>query len=145
MSDSYPELIAVALDATDARQLAEFYRRLLGYTYRAGDQPPAGEVPPETTDPDWLVLLDRDGVPRLAVQRVDRLVRPTWPDPEVGQQLHLDLRVSSADRLADQRQRAVALGAEVLEDRSDDPTEALIVFADPAGHPFCILVSPPVG
>jgi hypothetical protein len=36
----------------------------------------------------------------------------------------------------------VALGATVLEDRFDDPQEALYVFADPAGHPFCIFVSP---
>ena len=41
-----------------------------------------------------------------------------------------------------QRDRAEALGARMLLDRSTDPDEPLYVFADPAGHPFCIFVSP---
>ena len=41
-----------------------------------------------------------------------------------------------------QRDRATSLGASVLLDRSTDPGEPLYVFADPAGHPFCIFVSP---
>jgi hypothetical protein len=40
-----------------------------------------------------------------------------------------------------QRQRAEALGAEVLFDRTDDAAEPLYVFADLAGHPFCIFVA----
>jgi hypothetical protein len=39
-----------------------------------------------------------------------------------------------------QHERALALGARLLEDRSDDPEEPLRVYADPAGHPFCIFV-----
>jgi catechol 2,3-dioxygenase-like lactoylglutathione lyase family enzyme len=136
MPDSFPVFRAVAVDATDARAVAEFYRQLLGYTYRAGD-----EVPDPEGD-DWLVLRDRDGVPRIAVQRVDELPASTWPDPQVPQQIHLDLTVADVDELARQRDRACSLGARVLEDRSADPVEALYVFADPAGHPFCIFVSP---
>ena len=40
-----------------------------------------------------------------------------------------------------QHRRALALGAELLLDRSADPEEPLYVYADPAGHPFCIFVS----
>ena len=40
-----------------------------------------------------------------------------------------------------ERARAEALGATLLLDRSDDPTEALYVLADPSGHPFCIFVA----
>ncbi len=29
----------------------------------------------------------------------------------------------------------------MLLDRTDDPEEPLYVFADPAGHPFCIFVA----
>jgi hypothetical protein len=137
----FPALRAVAVDATDARTVAEFYRQLLGYEYRTGDEPP----PPGHPDPrgdDWLVLLDRDGVARLAVQHVAELAASTWPDPRVPQQLHLDMTVRSADELAVQRDRALELGARLLRDRSTDPDEALYVFADPAGHPFCIFVSP---
>jgi catechol 2,3-dioxygenase-like lactoylglutathione lyase family enzyme len=134
-------LRAVAVDATDARAVAEFYRELLGYAYRAGDEPP----PPGDPDPkgeDWLVLRDRTGEARLAVQQVNALPRTTWPDPTVPQQLHLDMTVADEAQLAVQRDRALSLGATLLLDRSDDPQEALYVFADPAGHPFCIFVSP---
>jgi catechol 2,3-dioxygenase-like lactoylglutathione lyase family enzyme len=139
--ESFPVLRAVAVDATDARAVAEFYRELLGYAYRAGDEPP----PPGDPDPkgeDWLVLRDRSGEARLAVQQVNALPRTTWPDPTVPQQLHLDMTVADEAQLAVQRDRALSLGATLLLDRSDDPQEALYVFADPAGHPFCIFVSP---
>jgi len=141
MPDTFPALRAVVVDATDARAVAEFYRQLLGFTYRTGDEPP----PPGEPDPhgdDWLVLRDRDGVARLAVQHVDELPVATWPEPRVPQQLHLDLTVGDEEQLAAQRDRAVELGAVVLLDRSTDPAEPLYVFADPAGRPFCIFVSP---
>jgi hypothetical protein len=131
----------VAVDATDARAVAEFYRELLGYVYRTGDEPP----PPGNPDPkgeDWLVLQDRTGEARLAVQKVNELPRTTWPDPAIPQQLHLDMTVADEAQLAVQRDRALSLGATLLQDRSADPEEALYVFADPAGHPFCIFVSP---
>lgn len=141
MSETYPALRGTVIDATDARAVAEFYRQLLGFVYRRGDEPP----PPGEPDPqgaEWLVLYDQHGVVRLAVQAVPELTPPTWPDPRVPQQLHLDLTVADVDELAGQRDRALALGARILEDRSQDPAEALYVFADPAGHPFCIFVSP---
>ena len=76
------------------------------------------------------------------MQHVAEMAPSTWPDPQVPQQLHLDLTVGDTDALAVQRDRALALGATVLQDRSADPDEPLYVFADPAGHPFCIFVSP---
>jgi catechol 2,3-dioxygenase-like lactoylglutathione lyase family enzyme len=141
MPDTFPALRAVVLDATDARAVAEFYRALLGFVYRPGDETP----PPGQRDPhgeDWLVLRDRAGQARLAVQHVAELPPATWPDPQVPQQLHLDLTVPDVDELAVQRERALSLGAALLLDRSTDPDEPLYVFADPAGHPFCIFVSP---
>jgi catechol 2,3-dioxygenase-like lactoylglutathione lyase family enzyme len=141
MTETFPALRAVVLDATDARALAEFYRELLGFGYRPGDETP----PPGLPDPrgaDWLVLRDRSGEARRAGQQVETLPRSTWPDSQVPQQLHLDLTVADEAELASQRDRALSLGATVLLDRSTDPDEALYVFADPAGHPFCIFVSP---
>jgi catechol 2,3-dioxygenase-like lactoylglutathione lyase family enzyme len=141
MPAGFPALRAVVLDATNARTVAEFYRELLGYVYRTGDEaPPPGQ--PDPHGEDWLVLRDTAGEARLAVQRVAELPASTWPDPHVPQQLHLDLTVADVDELAAQRERALALGATMLLDRSTDPAEPLYVFADPAGHPFCIFVSP---
>jgi hypothetical protein len=54
-------------------------------------------------------------------------------------QMHLDFSVSSADELARHRDRALALGARIVLDRTDED-EALYVLADPSGHPFCLLV-----
>ncbi|HEY0188914.1 MAG TPA: VOC family protein [Cellulomonas sp.] len=138
---TYPTLRQTVLDSTDARGLAEFYRRLLGLRYRAGDEPP----PPGEPDPrgaDWLVLVGPGGQHghSLAFQQVAVLPAATWPDHGVPQQLHLDLTVPTAAGLAALHERVLGLGARLLLDRTDDPAEPLRVYADPAGHPFCLFV-----
>jgi catechol 2,3-dioxygenase-like lactoylglutathione lyase family enzyme len=140
----YPELRQVVLDTTGARALAEFYRRLLGLVYRPGDEPPAPGQP-DPRGSDWLVLRDGQGRLRIAFQQVPELPAATWPDGPRPQQLHLDLTVPTAADLDAQHERALALGARLLLDRSRDPEEPLRVYADPAGHPFCIFVAPPAG
>ena len=140
-ADQFPRLLQTVLDTTDARRLAEFYRQLLGLQYRPGDEPPAaGQPDPRGTD--WLVLRDGNGTNRLAFQQVPRLPRVTWPEGPIPQQLHLDLTVPTMDEMNTQHERALALGAQLLRDRSDDPEEPLRVYADPAGHTFCIFVAP---
>jgi catechol 2,3-dioxygenase-like lactoylglutathione lyase family enzyme len=135
-----PRLRQVVLDSTDTRALAEFYRRLLGLHYRPGDElPPTGE--PDVNGTDWLVLLDEDGTPRLAFQQVAELPRPTWPIGPHPAMLHLDLTVPTPEDLLAQHSRALELGASLLYDRFEDPDEPLRVYADPAGHPFCIFVA----
>jgi catechol 2,3-dioxygenase-like lactoylglutathione lyase family enzyme len=131
-------LVQTVLDGPDTRALAEFYRELLGWSYRPGDEPPSDGH--ETEVPEWLVLRAPEGGPQLAFQRVEELARSTWPDQSVPQQLHLDLAVSSVQELQAEHDKALQLGATVLLDRTDDPEEPLWVFADPAGHPFCIFV-----
>ena len=132
---SYPRIVQVVLDTTDVRGLAEFYRELFGLEYRAGDEPP----PPGQPDRDWLVLRHPDG-PQLAFQQTDGVRPSTWPDDAVPQMFHLDTNVTTREELEIQRGRALALGATQLLDRTDDTDEPLYVFADPAGHPFCIFV-----
>lgn len=135
---TFPVLMHTALDATDCRALAEFYREFLGLRYRAGDDVPADG---DDTDADWLVLLDAAGNRVFAIAEVPTLARPTWPSHEVPKQMHHDFRVPSVAELERQRDRAQELGATLLYDRSEDAAEPLYVLADPAGHPFCILVS----
>ena len=134
----YPQLLHTVLDTTDVRALAEFYRQLLGLQYRPGDEPPADGT---VDDADWLVLVDGDGTRRLAFQETERLVPTTWPEHDVPMQLHVDFTVSSVEELERHRGRAESLGASELLDRSDDQDEPLYVFADLAGHPFCIFVA----
>jgi catechol 2,3-dioxygenase-like lactoylglutathione lyase family enzyme len=132
-------MLHTVLDTTEPRELAEFYRRLLGLRYRPGDEPPEDGSP--EGDVDWLVLTDADGVRKLAFQRVDMLHRTTWPSHDVPMQLHIDFTVPSVQELERQRERAEALGAQLLLDRTDDAHEPLYVFADPSGHPFCVFVA----
>jgi hypothetical protein len=92
MEPVFPQLRQVVLDCTDARLLAEFYRRLLGLRHRPGDEPPpSGER--DTAGRDWLVLQHGVGGARLAFQQVAALPEATWPEGPVPQQLHLDLTV----------------------------------------------------
>ena len=132
---THPRLLQPVLDCTDPRLLAEFYRRLLGLVYRQGDEPSEGEV-----DVDWLVLVAPSGERRLAFQQVDELPETTWPEPGVPQQMHLDMTVPDRAELDAQHERALALGARMVLDRTDDPEEPLRVYADPAGHRFCMFV-----
>ena len=145
-----PFVRQVVLDCPHPRTLAEFYRELLGYAYRPGDEPPpAGH--PDPLGGDWLVLRPEAGDPSggrgIAFQQTDDYEPPGWspgeqPTAPRGQRqmVHLDMTVLDVDALARQRDRATELGATILFDRSGDDEEPLYVFADPAGHPFCIFV-----
>jgi hypothetical protein len=137
--ESVPRLTSVVLDGTDVRTLAEFYRQLMGFVYRPGDEPPADGRPDERGR-DWLVLRSPSGGPQIAFQQVDSLPETTWPKNDVPQQLHLDLTVDSVDELLIQHERVLRLGGRLRYDRIEDPDEPLRVYADPAGHPFCIMV-----
>lgn len=129
----------MVLDSTDARASAEFYRALFDLHYRPGDEPPA-EGTQDVRGRDWLVLRDSVGV-GLAFQQVEVLHRSTWPDDAVPQQLHLDTTVSDRAELDAVHDRALALGAQLRLDRSDDDQEPLRVYADPDGHTFCVFVA----
>ena len=145
-----PFVRQVVLDCPHPRTLAEFYRELLGYAYRPGDEPPpAGE--PDHLGADWLLLRPEADDPSsgrgIAFQQTDDYLAPTWSADEDSpapsrqrQMLHLDMTVLDVASLARQRDRATALGATILLDRSQDEDEPLYVFADPIGHPFCIFV-----
>ena len=152
--DEFPVVRQVVLDCPQPRVLAEFYRQLLGYAYRPGDEQPApGE--PDPRGEDWLVLRpspdDATSGRGIAFQATDDYVRPEWRREDgrsdaddasrQRQMLHLDLTVPDAAALARQRDRALSLGATMLHDRSSDENEPLYVFADPGGHPFCIFVA----
>jgi hypothetical protein len=65
----------------------------------------------------------------LAFQRSDAPA-PRWPDSAYPQQVHLDL---FTDDVSGAREQAGAVGGELLQAGPDHH-----VYADPAGHPFCI-------
>jgi predicted enzyme related to lactoylglutathione lyase len=78
-----------------------------------------------------------DNKPILGIQLAPNHVPPEWPDG-VQQQVHLDLWVDDGDAAHDE---VMALGAQLLKPAEDVSREAVDnhrVYADPAGHPFCV-------
>jgi hypothetical protein len=88
--------------------------------YGPGQSDPEGQ--------DWLILTSPAGGAVLAFQKVGELPEATWPDGPVPQQFHLDTTVPTMGDLDVAHERALALGARLLQDRSDDPQEPVRVF-----------------
>jgi catechol 2,3-dioxygenase-like lactoylglutathione lyase family enzyme len=114
-------LYEVVIDCPDPQALAAFYAELTGLEAKYSDD-------------DWVTLGAGDGV-RVAFQRVANHRPPQWPDPAYPQHAHLDVFVAD---LADASAAVLALGATQLRDG-----ETSNVYADPAGHPFCLAVDDP--
>ncbi|MET8447871.1 VOC family protein [Streptomyces sp. NPDC005209] len=115
----------VVIDCPDPRALAAFYAEIVGGT-------------PEVEDDEWVVLQVPDG-PRLGFQRVENHTPPEWPRADRNaQQLHLDLDAGSTWEEVDAaHEKVLALGARPL-DLEDREEKDFQVYADPAGHPFCL-------
>jgi catechol 2,3-dioxygenase-like lactoylglutathione lyase family enzyme len=108
----------VVIDCPDPQVLAEFYSALLG-------------LPITYTSTDWVVVAANDTSSGIAFQLVVNHRPPDWPNPEIPQQFHLDIMVDDID---DAAPKVIELGAGRLNGD---------VFADPAGHPFCLIHRPP--
>lgn len=117
-------LAAVAIDCPRPRELAEFYAQLLGW-----------EIDESESDERWVELAEPEGSARLAFQYVPDYLPPTWPSSHRQQMMHLDIRVSTVD---EGRRRALDAGATPLPQPEDKLDRPFRVYADPAGHPFCM-------
>jgi hypothetical protein len=84
---------------------------------------------PERLREFYEQLLGTATVPALAFQHSDA-EPPRWPDPAYPAQVHVDLVFDDPEPSA---ARIVDLGGSILRRRDGFP-----VYADPAGHPFCI-------
>jgi catechol-2,3-dioxygenase len=115
--DPATTVYAVTLDCPDPRALGTFYAELLGMEIRF--------------EADFGVLIGADDQGQLMFQKVDDYNPPQWPDPAHPQQFHLDLTVDDIDEAEPQ---ALALGARRLSGGG----QTFRVYADPAGHPFCL-------
>jgi catechol 2,3-dioxygenase-like lactoylglutathione lyase family enzyme len=107
----------VILDCREPARLAEFYSLLLGHpvTYRSDE---------------FCVVAAGERFSGVAFQLAPDHVPPTWPAADVPQQIHLDVVVDDVDAAGE---AVLALGARHL---------ASGVYADPAGHPFCLVPKP---
>ncbi|MCX4722392.1 VOC family protein [Streptomyces sp. NBC_01306] len=112
----------VALDCSEPESLARFYADVLG-----------GKV--EQYAENWYDLYAPGGV-RLAFQRAPGYRPPDWPQAGANsQQAHLDFDVDDIEQAQEQ---VLALGATPLDLDDADGERGFRVYADPAGHPFCL-------
>ena len=109
-------LSGVVLDSPNARELAAFYCNLLGW-----------EI--DDDEGDWVT----GGGTKLSFQSEPEYQRPTWPSRRDRQQMMLHLDIQVAD-LEVAHAHAVAVGAVPAEWQ---PQKDVMVYTDPAGHPFC--------
>lgn len=108
------------LDCLDPRALAAFYAKVLGMRVNENSE-------------DWVVIGSEPGARELAFQRVPQWTPPDWTDPRHPQQMHLDIRVDDVEAA---ERELLALGARRLPGELEGRYR---VFADPAGHPFCLV------
>ncbi|MFE9728619.1 VOC family protein [Streptomyces sp. NPDC005794] len=120
------ELQCVVLDCPDPARLAGFYAAVLGGELDRPDKRWA-------LDENWATVHAPAGAV-LCFQRVEEFLPPRWPDPARPQQFHLDFGVPDLDHAQEQ---VLVLGATVLDGGTD--ARGWRVFADPAGHPFCLV------
>jgi len=106
------------VDCANAGALADFYAALTGGTVIVRQD-------------HWALISTDDG--EIAFQATPGYQPPVWPDPAASIQMHLDFYVT--DRAATERV-AVGLGAIKFEYQPND--DHCTVFADPAGHAFCL-------
>jgi hypothetical protein len=110
----------VVFDAADLTAESTFWAGVLGGTVDAED--------------DWH-MVEVDGEPRIGVQLAPNHKQPEWPDG-TQQQIHLDLWVDDFPAAHD---LVMSLGAKVLKEAAGgDAPDDFQVYADPAGHPFCL-------
>jgi hypothetical protein len=112
----------VVFDAADVAAESAFWAGMLDGHVFADD------------DGTWHSVVDAAGEWRVGVQLAPGHTPPEWPDG-VPQQVHLDLHVEDARAAHEQ---AIGLGARVLDEGDLEAEEGYQVYADPAGHPFCL-------
>jgi len=117
MSDSI-RLSSVTLDCPHAPELAAFYAEITGGTVAY-------------VSDGWATVTSAGG--KIEFQTAPGHKPPTWPDPSSSMQIHLDFYV---DDLAAAEARVLAAGATKYDFQPND--EHCYVYADPAGHPFCL-------
>jgi len=123
------EYCLVALDCPNPVVLANFYSKITGFEVVIAHNDKDG-------NPQWVELKD-NGKTRIAFQRIENYVKPTWPEGPVPQQAHLDFDVKD---LNEAEAELLAIGAVKSPiQTSSNPDDNFRVYFDPAGHPFCLV------
>jgi catechol 2,3-dioxygenase-like lactoylglutathione lyase family enzyme len=113
------------INCTNAFELSEWWRDVLGYTFVPGDRNEPGH--------EECMIVDPSSGHRLLFIEVTELQEPLG-------RVHLDL--APTDRSRDEEvERVTALGAAQVADLRRPDGTGWVVLADPAGNQFCVVRS----
>ncbi len=112
---------ALNIDCPDGEPLSEFYAAVLGLKVKHQQDKMA-----------WIGADEPGPMTEVLFQAVPDYRAPQWPDPAHPQQLHLDIDVPEVEAA---EAAVLELGARRLPGEGEDWR----VFADPDGHPFCLI------
>jgi hypothetical protein len=107
----------VTVNAPDALALANFYAEITRGVAKGSEH--------------WAMTTGPDG--SIGFQQVADFRAPQWPEGDVPMQMHLEFFV---DDLAATEARVLAAGAIKFDQQPN--SDHCFVYADPAGHPFCL-------
>jgi hypothetical protein len=107
----------VTVNAPDAIALARFYALITGGVARGNKR--------------WATVTGPNA--DIGFQQIDDFRPPVWPAGTIPMQMHLDFFV---DDLAATEARVLAAGATRFDFQPN--SDHCFVYADPAGHPFCL-------
>jgi predicted enzyme related to lactoylglutathione lyase len=113
-------MFAVNIDTADAPRLAKFYGELFGMATKY-----------EGDEAMWIGT-EEGPMGNILFQGVADHRAPRWPNPAYPQQLHLDVEVDDVEVA---EPLVLAIGATRLDGAGDNWR----VYADPSGHPFCLV------
>ena len=111
--------LGVVFDCADTEALARFWQGIVG-----------GTIDSRTASPTWLSLGSVDGFVKLSFQKVPE-------GKNVKNRVHLDLDVDDLDTAV---KTAVGLGARVVGDVVEEPTNWFQVMLDIEGNEFCFIL-----
>ncbi|MFF5522417.1 VOC family protein [Streptomyces coeruleorubidus] len=115
-----PAIRHITFDCTgEPYELARFWSELLGHPISDEDKP---------GDPE--VLIELNGAPGLLFVSVEE-------GKTTKNRIHFDLQPTGRTR-SEEVERAVALGARILTDRTLPNGRGWVVMADPEGNEFCV-------
>jgi Glyoxalase-like domain len=121
MSNSI-KLAPVTVDCPNAAELAAFYAAITEGAVTFADE-------------GWAEVEGPNGC--MDFQTAPGHIPPAWPDPASSMQIHLDFIVDDLDA-------AEALVMTAGATKYDfQPNAHCRVYADPAGHPFCLSTATP--
>jgi predicted enzyme related to lactoylglutathione lyase len=111
--------LGVVFDCADTEAMARFWQGIVG-----------GTIDLRTASPTWLSLDSVDGFVKLSFQKVPE-------GKAVKNRVHLDLDVDDLDAAV---KTTVGLGARVVGDVVEEPTNWFQVLHDIEGNEFCFIL-----